>query len=256
MMISGWDCAALVAQPGVAVMRWRYSFASGSVVEVDVVSCGIAGGTMDTSGRHMVFTETPIPDVFIVDGDVFEDERGWFAPTWIAEPLAARGLDARAAQTSLAWNRERGTIRGLHYQSPPFEEVKVVRPLRGTVFDVAVDLRVDSPTFLKWFGVQLDWQSQRMLLHSSRVRARLSDVERRYTGVVCRFDEIHGVAPARHPLGRPGRERRVATRSANPDQPRDADSPTTRCLPRSRLDRRAVAVLRSGSTRGTPDPGP
>ena len=74
-----------------------------------------------------------------------------------------RGLDARAAQTSLAWNRERGTIRGLHYQSPPFEEVKVVRPLRGTVFDVAVDLRPDSPTFLRWFGVQLDWQSQRML---------------------------------------------------------------------------------------------
>ena len=111
----------------------------------------------------MTFVDTSIPGVFILDGDVFEDDRGWFAASWIAGPLAARGLDARAAQASLAWNHERGTIRGLHYQSPPFEEVKVVRPVRGVVFDVAVDLRPDSPTFLQWFGVQLDWQAHRML---------------------------------------------------------------------------------------------
>ena len=111
----------------------------------------------------MTFAETPIPGVLIVDGGVFQDDRGWFAPTWIAQPLAARGLDARAAQASLAWNRERGTIRGLHYQSAPFEEVKLVGPLRGVVFDVAVDLRPGSPTFLQWFGLQLDAEAHRML---------------------------------------------------------------------------------------------
>jgi dTDP-4-dehydrorhamnose 3,5-epimerase len=111
----------------------------------------------------MKFTETNIAGVLIVESDVFEDERGWFAATWVPEALQARGLDPRVAQSSLAWNRERGTIRGLHYQSAPFEEVKLVRPVRGSVFDVAVDVRPDSPTFLQWVGVELAWTSHRML---------------------------------------------------------------------------------------------
>jgi dTDP-4-dehydrorhamnose 3,5-epimerase len=111
----------------------------------------------------MKFSEMKIPGVLLVEDAVFADERGWFSPIWLPDALQARGLDARLAQCSLAWNRERGTIRGLHYQSPPFAEVKLVRPVRGTVFDVAVDLRPDSPTFLDWVGVEIAWNSHCML---------------------------------------------------------------------------------------------
>lgn len=111
----------------------------------------------------MTFTETKIPGVLIVDGDVFEDDRGWFTASWLPGEFEARGLEARVAQGSLVWNRERGTIRGLHYQSAPVEEVKLVRPVRGVVFDVAVDLRPQSPSFLQWAGVELSWDNHRML---------------------------------------------------------------------------------------------
>jgi dTDP-4-dehydrorhamnose 3,5-epimerase len=111
----------------------------------------------------MTFSETKLPGVFVVEDDVFTDERGWFSPIWLPEALGAQGLDTRLAQSSLAWNRERGTIRGLHYQSPPFAEVKLVRPVRGAVFDVAVDLRPDSPAYLEWVGIELAWNSHRML---------------------------------------------------------------------------------------------
>ena len=75
----------------------------------------------------MTFTETAIPGVLIVDSDVFSDERGTFVRAWMPEEFAARGLETRIAQCSMASNRRRGTIRGLHYQVAPSEEVKLIR---------------------------------------------------------------------------------------------------------------------------------
>ncbi len=111
----------------------------------------------------MTFTETRLPGVWLVDGEVFHDNRGLFALAWAPEPFAARGLETGIAQASLAVNRRRGTIRGLHYQSAPFEEVKFIRAIRGVVYDVAVDVRPDSPTYRRWLGVELSAENRRML---------------------------------------------------------------------------------------------
>jgi dTDP-4-dehydrorhamnose 3,5-epimerase len=111
----------------------------------------------------MKFTDTALPGVVLVDSDVFPDERGVFARAWMPDEFKARGLDVTIAQASLATNHYRGTIRGLHYQSAPFEEVKLIRAVRGTVFDVAVDLRPGSPTFLQWVGAELSSDNRRML---------------------------------------------------------------------------------------------
>jgi dTDP-4-dehydrorhamnose 3,5-epimerase len=111
----------------------------------------------------MHFTDTPIPGVLVVDADVFEDERGLFVVTWNAAEFAARGLDTRLAQSSLAITHHRGSIRGLHYQAAPFEETKVIRVARGAIFDVAVDLRPDSRTYLRWFGCDLSADDRRVM---------------------------------------------------------------------------------------------
>jgi len=111
----------------------------------------------------MTFTETAIPGVLIVDSDVFSDERGTFVRAWMPEEFAARGLETRIAQCSMASNRRRGTIRGLHYQVAPSEEVKLIRAVRGSVFDVAADLRPDSPAYGRWTGVTLSADNRRML---------------------------------------------------------------------------------------------
>jgi dTDP-4-dehydrorhamnose 3,5-epimerase len=111
----------------------------------------------------MTVTDTAIPGVFVIESDAFHDDRGWFTPAWVASELDARGLSARIAQCSMAFNRARGTIRGLHFQAAPFEEVKTVRVLRGAIFDVAVDIRPASPTFKQWVGVELTAANGRML---------------------------------------------------------------------------------------------
>lgn len=111
----------------------------------------------------MQFTETRLSGVFIVDSDVFHDNRGAFVRAWVPEEFAAHGLDTRIAQASLALTRERGSIRGMHFQAPPFEEAKVVRVVRGAVFDVAVDLRPDSPTYLQWVGCDLSADNRRVM---------------------------------------------------------------------------------------------
>ena len=111
----------------------------------------------------MRFTPTSIDGVVIVDADVFADDRGAFIRTWMPEEFQAHGLDTRIAQCSMAFNKKRGTIRGLHYQESPFQEVKVVRAVAGAIFDVAVDLRRDSPTFCQWIGVELTSHNRRSL---------------------------------------------------------------------------------------------
>lgn len=103
----------------------------------------------------MRIAETSLPGVYLLDADVFPDDRGQFVRAWAADELAAHGLDTNVAQWCVATNTGRGTIRGMHFQMGPADGAKTIRVSRGAVFDVAVDLRPDSPTFRRWFGVEL-----------------------------------------------------------------------------------------------------
>ncbi len=111
----------------------------------------------------MRFVPTALAGVWVIEQERHADERGFFARTWCAEEMANRGLETRLAQCSVSFNHRRWTLRGLHYQSPPFAEVKIVRCSRGALFDVAVDLRPDSATFRRWTGVELTAENGRAL---------------------------------------------------------------------------------------------
>jgi dTDP-4-dehydrorhamnose 3,5-epimerase len=101
------------------------------------------------------FIETPLPGAWVIELERIADERGWFARTFDAEEFRARGLNADVVQCNASFNARRDTLRGMHYQAQPHGESKLVRCVRGAVFDVAVDLRPDSPTYRDWHGVEL-----------------------------------------------------------------------------------------------------
>lgn len=103
----------------------------------------------------MKFEATAVPEVWVLDLERREDPRGFFARTFCEHEFADRGLLTRWVQSNLSSNRKRGTLRGLHWQNEPKPEVKLVRCVRGAIYDVVVDLRRDSPTYCKWFGVEL-----------------------------------------------------------------------------------------------------
>jgi len=105
---------------------------------------------------EMRFRETDIPGVRLVEAEPAVDERGAFARLYCPEEFAAAGFAFTAAQASLSRNTAALTLRGIHYQAPPRAEAKLVHVTRGAVFDVALDLRRDSPTFRRWLGVRLD----------------------------------------------------------------------------------------------------
>jgi dTDP-4-dehydrorhamnose 3,5-epimerase len=109
------------------------------------------------------FLPTPLAGAFVVELDRREDERGFFARSFCAEEFAAHGLNPAVAQCNVSFNRRRGTLRGMHYQAAPRPEVKLVRCTAGAVFDVVVDIRPDSSTFKKWFGIELSARNGRML---------------------------------------------------------------------------------------------
>jgi dTDP-4-dehydrorhamnose 3,5-epimerase len=111
----------------------------------------------------MHFEPTTLAGVWIVTPDVFDDDRGQFVLAWKHDEFAGRGLETTIAQASTAVTHERGSIRGMHYQAAPLEEAKIVRVTRGAIFDVAVDLRPDSPTFLRWVGVQLSETNRKIM---------------------------------------------------------------------------------------------
>src|SRR5690606_4982981 len=100
--------------------------------------------------RLMRFEPTPIPGVFVIDVEPIRDERGFFARTWCRERFAEHGITTPLAQCNISYNARSGTLRGMHYQVQPHGEAKLVRVTRGAVFDVALDLRADSPTYKRW----------------------------------------------------------------------------------------------------------
>ncbi len=99
----------------------------------------------------------------MVDLDPRRDDRGFFARTWCVEEARAHGIDACFVQSSVSFSPAAGTLRGLCFQRPPFEEDKLVRCARGTIQDVVVDLRVGSPTYLEHLAVELSGVNRRML---------------------------------------------------------------------------------------------
>lgn len=111
----------------------------------------------------MKFTPTAIEGVVIVEPQPHADERGFFARTFCAREFGAAGLSPVVAQANVSFNHRAGTLRGLHYQRPPAQEAKLVRCTRGSVFDVAVDLRPGSPTYLRHVGVVLDADARNAL---------------------------------------------------------------------------------------------
>jgi dTDP-4-dehydrorhamnose 3,5-epimerase len=111
----------------------------------------------------MIVHPTELPGVAVIELELLRDERGFFARTFDAELFAAHGLDAYVVQCNTSFNAHAGTLRGLHYQAPPYEEGKLVRCTRGRVWDVAVDLRPESPTHRRWLGLELDAEGARSL---------------------------------------------------------------------------------------------
>jgi len=110
----------------------------------------------------MRFIETKIRGSFIVEPQRFEDERGFLAPSFRAKEFAAHGLEHAFVENNISFSKSRGTLRGIHYQAAPYGQAKLVRCTRGAIFDVAVDLRPDSPTFKQWIGVELSEENRLM----------------------------------------------------------------------------------------------
>jgi dTDP-4-dehydrorhamnose 3,5-epimerase len=111
----------------------------------------------------VIFTETQIPGAFVVDLDPHADDRGFFARAWDVDEFAAHGLSTLLVQGNLSFNQAAGTLRGMHFQRPPHEEAKLIRCTRGAIYDVAVDLRPDSPAFKRWIGLDVTAENRRAL---------------------------------------------------------------------------------------------
>lgn len=111
----------------------------------------------------MRFEATNLPGAFLIDLEPREDERGFFARAWCAREFAEHGLESTMLQVNLSYNRRRGTLRGLHYQRPPHAEAKLIRCIRGALYDTIVDLRPGSATFGQPFGAELSAENRRML---------------------------------------------------------------------------------------------
>lgn len=111
----------------------------------------------------MIFKESKLKGAFVIDLEKHQDERGFFARTFCRKELQDHGLIADVAQANMSLSKARGTLRGMHYQKAPYEETKLVRCIRGALYDVIIDLRPESPTYKQWIGVELSADNYRML---------------------------------------------------------------------------------------------
>jgi dTDP-4-dehydrorhamnose 3,5-epimerase len=111
----------------------------------------------------MNFIKTGIEGLYVVELNKLGDERGFFARAWCENEFAEKNLTSRMVQANTSYSKNKGTLRGLHYQVSPHEEAKLMRCVKGAILDVAVDLRPDSKTYKKWFGIELTESNRRML---------------------------------------------------------------------------------------------
>jgi len=119
------------------------------------------GSASDWGG--MRFIETELAGAFIIELETRDDSRGFFARTFCQREFEAHGLNPVVAQTNVAFNKHRGTLRGMHFQFPPFAETKLVRATRGSIVDIIVDLRPESPTYRRHISVELSADNHRAL---------------------------------------------------------------------------------------------
>ncbi|MCH6268415.1 dTDP-4-dehydrorhamnose 3,5-epimerase [Neobacillus citreus] len=111
----------------------------------------------------MIFTETKLKGAYIIEVEPYYDERGSFVRTWCRQEFLNHDLDTQFVQTNLSFNNKIGIIRGMHFQAPPYEEIKLVSCIKGEIYDVIIDLRPDSKTFKQWTAVRLSEENQKML---------------------------------------------------------------------------------------------
>jgi dTDP-4-dehydrorhamnose 3,5-epimerase len=111
----------------------------------------------------MIFQELKLKGAFLIKFEKIEDERGFFARSWCVREAEKHGLKRYMVQANVSFNKKKGTLRGMHYQKEPFQEVKLVRCVRGRIYDVIIDLRPKSPTFCHWIGLELSQDNDSML---------------------------------------------------------------------------------------------
>ena len=111
----------------------------------------------------MIFTETKLKGAFVIEIKKIGDDRGFFGRSWCKREMEEHGLDTTIAQINTSFSKFKGTLRGLHFQIAPYQECKMIRCTRGAIFDMIVDLRPDSPTFLHWVGEELTADNHKAL---------------------------------------------------------------------------------------------
>ncbi len=111
----------------------------------------------------MIFTQTNLNGLFVIEPERLEDERGFFARTWCRREFETNGINVDFVQCNISFNKKKGTLRGMHYQTVPNEEVKLVRCTSGAIYDVIIDLRHDSETFKQWISVELTSENRKMI---------------------------------------------------------------------------------------------
>lgn len=112
----------------------------------------------------MKIEKTDLLDVYLITPNVFEDDRGWFMESYAFNTLSQAGLNITFVQDNHSLSKSKGTLRGLHYQTYPKAQTKLVRCTRGSIFDVAIDLRPESRTYLNWIGIELTAKNHKQLL--------------------------------------------------------------------------------------------
>ena len=111
----------------------------------------------------MIFNTTKLADAYIVELETLDDDRGFFARAFCRKEFEKHNLNPSVVQCNLSYNKFQGTLRGMHFQRPPYAEAKFVRCIAGAIYDVIIDLRPDSETFTQWVGVELSAENRRML---------------------------------------------------------------------------------------------
>jgi dTDP-4-dehydrorhamnose 3,5-epimerase len=111
----------------------------------------------------MIFKETRLKGAYIIEIEALEDERGFFARSFCQKEFEEHGLNPCIVQCSISYNKERGTLRGMHYQVAPYEEAKLVSCVRGAIYDVIIDLRPSSPTCSQWLAAELSSENNNMI---------------------------------------------------------------------------------------------
>jgi dTDP-4-dehydrorhamnose 3,5-epimerase len=111
----------------------------------------------------MIFTQTKLAGAYVLDLEKREDGRGFFARTFCVHEMEEHDLVSKVVQTNMSRTLKKGTLRGMHFQKNPHQETKLIRCTRGSIYDVIIDLRKDSPTYKEWFGIELSSENYRML---------------------------------------------------------------------------------------------